>query len=131
MSKGKYIYSDINQSLKIRPEGEYEVEYDEAAVIQAVKNIFATVKGERVRSPLGSTLLAYLFEPMTEDLIDEIRTEIIRNIREFEPRVNQLNVKVIPEYDKHIYRVFMTFRVNRFAEPLSLQVNLRAMDEEL
>lgn len=130
MPTRKFIYSDVNSSLKKTAGGELAVEYDENAVIQSVRNIFATVKGERVRSGLGSTLLAYLFEPMQDDTVDEIRTEIIRNIREYEPRVDQLRVRVVPNYDAHVYNVYMQFTVNRFATPISFQINLRAMDEE-
>jgi len=123
------IYSDINSSLKIDSAGKYKVEYDEQAVIQSIKNIFATISGERVRSRLGSSLLRYLFQPMTSDTRDDIRTEIIRNIRQYEPRVRSLNVRVDGDRDNNMYIVRVEMTIDRFTQPIKYQTKLRSMND--
>ena len=123
----KYIYSDINSTLKSDPTGNYEIEYDRDAVIQSVKNILSTINGERVRNGIGSTLVRYLFQPMSSDTTDEIRTTIIRNIREYEPRIQRLNVRVKEDKTNNQYKVYIDFTVNRFSQPIQYQTNLRAM----
>lgn len=130
MPNRNFVYSDVNSALEREAGGAIKIEYDEDAVIQSVKNIFATIKGERVRSGLGSSLLGYLFEPMEADVADEIRIEIIRNIREYEPRVDSLKVRVQPNYDANLYRVSVDFTIDKFAAPLRFQTNLRSMSED-
>lgn len=130
MANKSHVYSDVNSALKTSADGNLRVEYDSDAVIQSIKNIFSTIKGERVRSGLGSGLISYLFEPMEPDTEDDIRTEIIRNIRQYEPRVDSLRVQVRGNKDEHMYRVVVDFTINRFAKPLRFQTNLRAMGQD-
>lgn len=121
-----YIYSDVNSQLTTDSTG-YKVEVDADAVMQSVKNIFSTIPGERVRNPIGSPLIRYLFQPITRDTADDIKDVIVQNIRQYEPRVQRLNVKVKGDKDNHQYRVDVSFTINRFRKPFSFQTNLRAM----
>lgn len=122
-----YIYSDINSHLKVDSTGNYKVEYDADAVIQSVKNIFSTISGERVRNPIGSSLIRFLFQPMSSDTADDIKDLIIQNIREYEPRVERLSVTVRGDKQNQLYEVNVNFTINRFKQPFSFQTNLRAM----
>lgn len=130
MNKRNNIYSDIERTLKTERSGNLRVEYDADAVIQSIKNIFSTIKGERVRSPIGSSLLSYLFEPMTPDTEDDIKAEITRNIRQYEPRVDRLKVNVIGDRDNRLYKITLEFTISRFTRPFRFQTNLRAMGED-
>ena len=128
MANQKNVYSDVKSTLNKTPNGDVEVEYDGDAVMQSIKNILSTVSGERVRNPIGSVLLRYLFEPISEDTADDIKTEIMTNIRKHEPRVRKLKVDVKPDPDKHVYIVTMTLTVDRFVQPLRYQTRLRSME---
>ena len=123
-----YVYSDVNSALKRESKGDIKVEYDGEAVVQSIRNIFSTISGERVRNPIGSVLLRYLFEPMSDDTADDIRTEIIQNIRKYEPRVRTLKVDVKGDRDNHIYIVTIRITIDRFTQPLKFQMNLRSME---
>lgn len=124
----KYIYSDINSKLDPDKTGDFKVEYDGEAVMQSIKNIFATISGERVRNGIGSSLVRYLFQPMTEDTVDAIQSEITTNIKKHEPRIKTINVSVIGDKQKYIYEVTVTITISRFAQPLRFQTNLRSME---
>lgn len=124
-----FVYSDVASSLRTLSDGNKEVVYDADAVIQSIKNIFSTIRGERVRSGIGSGLLRYLFEPMESDTADEIRTEIITNIRRYEPRVGQLDVTVRGDYTSQTYDVTVNFTIDRFTRPFRFDTRLRAMGE--
>lgn len=130
MSNKNHVYSDINRALNTTPDGNIKIEYDGDAVMQSIKNIFSTIRGERVRSSLGSNLLSYLFEPMTPDTEDDIKAEITRNIRQYEPRVDRLKVNVIGDKDAQSYKVSVEFTINKFARPFRFQTNLRSMSED-
>jgi len=124
----KYIYSDINSQLSSDKTGDFKIEYDGEAVMQSIKNIFATISGERVRNGIGSSLVRYLFQPMTEDTVDAIKNEITNNIKKHEPRIRTINVNVIGDKQKYVYEVTVTITVDRFAQPLRFQTNLRSME---
>lgn len=128
MAKQKYIYSDVKSTLNKTPNGDVEVEYDGNAVIQSIKNILSTVSGERVRNPIGSVLLRYLFEPISEDTADDIRSELLSTIKKHEPRVRTIRVTVKPDPDNHIYIVSMSLTVDKFVQPLRYQTRLRSME---
>ena len=126
--KKKYIYSDINSRLKADKTGDFKVEYDGEAVMQSIKNIFATISGERVRNGIGSSIVRYLFEPMTDDTVEDIKDEIKVNIKKYEPRIRTLKVNVVGDKEKHTYDVTVTITVDRFAQPLRFQTSLRSME---
>lgn len=126
--RNKYVYSDIEERLTKQNSGDYQVVYDGDAVLQSVKNILSTIPNERVRNPIGSSLLSYLFQPMTPDTVDEIKTEITRSIRVYEPRVQRLQVNVKPDISRLLYIVSISFTINRFTTPYQFQVNLRQMN---
>ena len=59
-----------------------------------------TRRGERVKMPnFGTSIPDMLFEPMTEELLRRMYEEVSRVI-EYDPRVKQLRLVVIPFYDR-------------------------------
>ena len=61
-----------------------------------IRNLLLTNKGERVGHPdFGCGLLKVLFEPMTDDLINDVETNISEAMAEWLPHVtiNKLNVE--------------------------------------
>ena len=61
-----------------------------------IRNLLLTNKGERVGQPtFGCGLLKVLFEPMTDDLINDVETNISEAMAEWLPHVtiNKLNIE--------------------------------------
>ena len=61
-----------------------------------IVNLFKTIPGERLGQPtFGCGLLKVLFEPMTDDLINDVETNISEAMAEWLPHVtiNKLNVE--------------------------------------
>jgi hypothetical protein len=106
-----YKYSDADSRLKKTSTGNVLVKYDEDVIEQSIKTIFATISGERVRSPFGSNLIRFLFDPMNKTTTKRIRRTILGSIEQYEPRVELLNVEVIPFYDNHYYEVIIQYRI--------------------
>ena len=60
-----------------------------------IRNLLLTNKGERVGQPeFGCGLLNVLFEPMSDDLLDDVRTEIEDSIAFWLPHVTINNIGV-------------------------------------
>ena len=65
------------------------------AIKNNIKNLLKTQKGERLMHPtLGLNLKKYLFEPFTNDLKDNITSEILNSFQFWLPFVNIVNVKI-------------------------------------
>lgn len=106
-----YVYSDFDPHLKNDGVGNVKTFYDMDAIEQSIKNIMLTVQNERVRNPIGSGLIQFLFRPMNNDTVRDIRNEIKRLILRWEPRVILTRLDVTPNYDQNYYDLDMTFRV--------------------
>jgi len=92
-------WNDFDFSFDINPNtSNLLLKRDVESVKQSLKNLLLTRKGERPFSlSYGSNLYNFLFDPI--DIVTEtlIREEISVSIRNYEPRVNLLNVLVEEE----------------------------------
>jgi len=122
----KYTYSDVHKSLSDDMSGNVTILYDEDVIIQSIKNIMATVSNERVRNPIGSSLVAHLFEPISQETAGDIRSEIMDMIRIYEPRVDNMRVRVIADEDSNSYDVRMSLRIKNINRPVQLDTRLRS-----
>ena len=100
-----FTYSDFDPKLSLTRSGNVKINYDEDAITQSIRNIIATVKGERVRSNFGGGLVRFLFEPISVDTANSIRYNLKEVIEQFEPRVDVQSILVVPEPDSNTYRV--------------------------
>jgi phage baseplate assembly protein W len=80
------------------------------AVKRSIKNLVVTNKNERLLNPrIGAGLLSLLFEPMGPIVTLDIKESIADTLREFEPRIEKLNIDVTPDYDNNQYYVTIVF----------------------
>ncbi len=131
MTKTDYVYSDLNSKLKQSADGNFNILYDEDVIVQSIKNIMATVSGERVRNPIGSSLVRYLFEPMDDDITDDIRNSIYNIIKTYEPRVEIARINVSANFEGNFYDVAMELRIRNLKRPVRVATRLRALNETL
>ena len=122
-----YVYSDIQHPLIVRQCGNVGIVYDDDVIVQSIKSILATVAGERVRSPMGSSLLRYLFEPMSKNAENDIRDIMVRDIMKHEPRLSNLRVFVRANFDENFYDVIVLAAVNEVRRPIELRTRLNSM----
>ena len=67
-----------------------------------IRNLLLTNKGERVGQPeFGCGLLNVLFEPMSDDLLEDVRTEIEDSIAFWLPHVTINNIGVDRDEAEH------------------------------
>lgn len=107
-------FVDMSMNVDINPVTEDVVLLkDERAVTQAIKNLVLTKYGERLMQPLiGCNIHSMLFEPLDIFSALEMKTIIINTIRNYEPRVQILNVAVDAIEDtENSIAVSLTFRI--------------------
>jgi len=128
----KYVYQDFNvmsmETLYTNNIGakkvktDLNVSYDMQAVKNSIANLLSTKKSEKILSPeYGLRLEDYLFEPITETTATAIANEILNAISIFEPRVQVVELQVIPYPDQYQYVINLALRVPTLKQSLSLQ----------
>ena len=100
------------------------VKKEDAAVKQAVLNLLLTNKGERVYdSDYGSNIRTYLFEPLDFGTAGTIKDEIVRTLKNYEPRVSIDECVVEPNLESNGFDVRLDFQVLSRADvpPISIE----------
>tara|TARA_B100000530_G_scaffold324658_1_gene261593 strand:- start:2 stop:403 length:402 start_codon:yes stop_codon:yes gene_type:complete len=110
VSKG---FKDLSSSFQTNPlSNDLLGIKNETAIARSIRNLVLTQQGERpFNSILGSKVSGLLFENLDEITGSAIRDEIRTTIKNFEPRVNLLEVKVLPDYDGYEYNVTIRYEI--------------------
>ena len=110
VSKG---FKDLSSSFQTNPlSNDLLGIKNETAIARSIRNLVLTQQGERpFNSILGSKVSGLLFENLDEITGSAIRDEIRTTIENFEPRVNLLEVKVLPDYDGYEYNVTIRYEI--------------------
>jgi phage baseplate assembly protein W len=120
------VYSDFLSNFDAHPvTGDLIRVINEASVKRAVRNIIFTNKGERFFNPtLGCGIRRFLFEPMTPATTVMIENAITESLYNFEPRINQLNVNVTPDYNNDAYNISISFYILNINDPVSINLSI-------
>jgi len=123
----KQIYSDFLTNLNPHPIVKDIVKYtNENAVSKSIRNLMLTNRGERLYQPdIGADINRMLFEPMSDGISELLSTYITNTINVYEPRAKVLNTNVIPDFDKNLYAVYITFMIINKQEPITVNISLR------
>lgn len=85
---------------------------NEEAIKQSIKNIVLTSPGEKLFNPnFGSRVYSLLFEPLDPFLIDNIQTEILNTIANYEKRVQVTNIECVPDYANNAIDVSLEYSI--------------------
>lgn len=117
-------YSDLTTGFNIHPNRkDLSLFINEDAVKSSIRNILKTSRGERLFNPLyGCGLSNYLFEDISLFTQEQIRSEILSSIKEFEPRANVLDVVVTPYVDENAYVISIVFTTINIQTPITLEL---------
>jgi phage baseplate assembly protein W len=132
----KYIYQDFNvmsmETLYTNNIGarkvktDLNVSYDVAAVKNSISNLLTTKKSEKILSPeYGLRIEDYLFEPVTNTTATAIANEIVNAITLYEPRVQIVELQVIPYPDQYLYVINLALRIPTLKQSLTLQGSIQ------
>ena len=115
----KRKYKDISMSFETNPLNDDLVSLsDTTAIARSIRNIVFTQPGEKFFNPdFGSRITESLFENMDEVSALAIRDEIENSITRFEPRVNVIEVKVIPNFEANEMNATIVYEIVGIAVP--------------
>ena len=113
LERVKQEFKDISMSFKVNPLNDDLIALkNDNAIAQSIKNIVFTFPGEKPFDPdFGSQVRRLLFENMDEVTAFNIRDEIENSIKNYEPRVNLINVTVDPDYDNNQFYASIVYEI--------------------
>ena len=106
-------FKDVSMSFKFNPlSGDLIALKNENAIARAVRNIVLTTPGEKLFDPdFGSSVSEILFENVDDITAVSIEDEIKSSLKNYEPRVELINVTVDPNFDANQFDVRITYRI--------------------
>jgi phage baseplate assembly protein W len=111
---------DLRPETKTLPRGLYRADNvvdikesnDEAAIQNSLFNIFNTSPGQKLLNPeFGLDLKRYLFDPLTQDIAQNIGESILQGLNRWEPRVIVTGVNVITDFDQNQYIISLYIEI--------------------
>ena len=106
-------FKDISLSFDPHPiTKDLPVLKNEAAIRRSVRNIVQTIPTEKFFNPLfGSDVRGSLFDFVDFGTASVISDQILISIENFEPRVDNLQVEVLPRPDSNEFEVTVVFDI--------------------
>ena len=113
LERVKQEFKDISMSFKVNPLNDDLIALkNSSAIARSIRNIVFTQPGEKFFNPdFGSRITESLFENMDEVSALAIRDEIENSITRFEPRVNVIEVKVIPNFEANEMNATIVYEI--------------------
>lgn len=105
------LFSDINPRYGQSKDG--EIVFDIGAINSSIENILGTQLGERVFLPdFGSRIQQLLFQPIDDITASDLRSETLRAIERWEPRVRIIDsdtfVEPLPDENRYVMNITYT-----------------------
>ena len=106
-------FKDISFSFEPHPvTKDLPILKNESAIRRSVRNLVETIPTERFFNPLlGSDVRSSLFDLVDYGTASIIRDQIIETIENYEERVENLSVDVVPSIDDNTFEVNIIFDI--------------------
>ena len=106
-------FKDISMTFQVNPLNSDLIGLkNENAIARSVRNIVFTLPGEKFfDEDFGSRISASLFENIDDISAAEIVDEIKQSINNYEPRVELLDVKAMPNFDNNQFDVRIVYEI--------------------
>lgn len=120
------VYKDFDMRFIPHPvTGKLILRKNDESVKQALKNLILTDLGERFYRPLfGSTVRRSLFDNYTSFTQDNIRSAIKTAIKNYEPRVQLLDIVFTGDPDRNELNISVVFRSINATEATTLNLSV-------
>ena len=106
-------FKDISLSFEPHPvTKDLTILTNERAISRSIRNIVETIPTERYFDPdFGSDVRSSLFENIDFGIIGVVESQILESIANYEPRVDNVQVEVLPEYDNNALEVTVIYDI--------------------
>lgn len=127
MATNSIYYFDISKTGKdYTGNRDISLLTNEQAVLESVKNIIITEPGERIMNPtFGCPISKFTFEPIDMVTIVDIKSVITNAIRQFENRVDRLEINIVEDQETNSIEITVLFnmKTSNTTQTLKLELN--------
>lgn len=119
--KQEVHYSDLSDDFETSWNRDISLVTEIRAVTQSLIHITTTEKGSMpFDKDFGVSLIATLFTNITPLLVNSAVTELESTIKKYEPRVDRLQVQIIPDFEnKNSIMLEIQFSIHKNPEALN------------
>ena len=112
-------FKDISFSFSPHPvTKDLPVLTNERAIVRSVRNLVETIPTERFfNSLIGTDVRGSLFQPYSRETLTTIEDQIKDTIRNFEPRVGNVQIEASSQPDDNTFSVKVIFDIVGLAAP--------------
>lgn len=112
MAQQDIYFSDLSLNPIINSQGDISTVTNKESVKQSINMILGTARGSRIFLPnYGSRVKAFLFEPFEESTATRLGAEIEETLKNYEPRIDILNINVNMDWNTYQYDVTIAYRL--------------------
>lgn len=106
-------FKDISLSFEPHPvTKDLPILTNERSIIRSIRNLVETIPTERFfNSLLGSSIRSSLFEFVDFGTASIIKNQVLNTISNYEPRVNNVDVEVLPYPDINQFEITVIFNI--------------------
>lgn len=122
-------WADLDLDFIAHPvTGDVTRKFGVEAVKRSVRNIVQMSQYEKPFNPdIHCGIRHMLFEPLSPITAFHIRQNIINALKQFEPRIDLLEVQVLANYDLDSFDVAIYFRVKNIQDPVTINLSLERL----
>jgi len=118
-----FTYSDIKLDLQFNYTIDNELfkkhiikdsvnSFDYDAIKNSITSLFTTTPGQKLLNPeYGTSLMQYLFEPVSKETGNLIGTDMLAALNKFEPRVKTISIKIFADEVNQQYSITLILAV--------------------
>lgn len=127
IKKNTRVYADLDLDFTQHPlTGDLPMKYNDEAIKRSLRNLVQTYKfGRKFHPEIDSGVRDYLFEPMSLITALSIETQLKHIIEQHEPRVNLIDLEVVPDNEEQSYEINITFNTVNSIEPIQTRIFLQ------
>ena len=113
-------FKDISFSFSPHPvTKDLPVLTNERAIVRSVRNLVETIPTERFfNSLIGTDVRGSLFQPYSRETLTTIEDQIKDTIRNFEPRVGNVQIEASSQPDDNTFSIKVIFDIIGLAAPI-------------
>lgn len=126
MTRLTRTFTDLDALFEANPNsGDVSVRTNERAVKFAVRSLVMTSNYERLfHSEIGTPVKRLLFDNMDDMFVLTMTESITQVLNNYEPRIDVLNVDVVPVPDNNRVYITVVFRIKNTEKPLDVGITL-------
>ena len=119
-------YSDIDMNMGYHPlTKDLRKKTKEDSIKQSVRNLLLTSPVEKLFNPgWGCNLRGFLFEPITEMAVIEIKESVELSLKNYEPRIEVIDILVVPMLSKDGYDISLYYKLLETTKVINQTVSL-------